>query len=298
MPWYLFALATPAFYAAANLFDKYLLGKKIKDPIAIVVLAGISSGILGVVIGVLNGFKYIGLDQTVIVVFAGIILIFYMIPYFSALQKDDASSIVPLFQFTPVFTLILSSLILHETLASKQIYGLLLVVIASFVLEAEKLDFRIFVPRKAFWLMILASLMLGTVAILFRFVVKEEDFWTTLSYEYIGTGIAALILLALRKTRRRLSKQRQVIRKSFVLITIPNLLAIIAQMSESYAFSLVAVPLVNVIEGLQPLMVLTFATLLSVFSPHIIKETINKRILLQKSGSILLIFCGMYLVYF
>jgi len=38
MPWYLFALATPTFYSFSVFIDKYLLEKRIKEPIAIILI--------------------------------------------------------------------------------------------------------------------------------------------------------------------------------------------------------------------------------------------------------------------
>src|SRR3989344_1719749 len=181
MPWYLFALATPTLYSFTNFVDKFLIEKKIKDPIAITALAGLASGFIGLILGFFKGFENIGLSQTAILLFAGILLIFYLIPYFEAMKMEDASRIVPLYQFIPVFTLIISGLILQEHLNTRQIVGLLLVVAAGFLISAKKVEGGIFKPRKALWFMLVASFMYGSVGILFRFVVRDTNFWTTLS---------------------------------------------------------------------------------------------------------------------
>jgi len=108
MPWYVFAALTPTFYSFSVFFDKFLIEKKIKDPLALTVLFGMTSGIVGISIGFLTGFKNIGLFQTGCMVFAGMLLLFYLLPYFEAMKIDDASRVIPLYQFIPVITLILS----------------------------------------------------------------------------------------------------------------------------------------------------------------------------------------------
>lgn len=298
MLWYLFALVTPALYSFSNFVDKYLIEKKIKEPMAITAVASLISGLFGVLISLVIGFVNLGLFQISLLIFAGILLTFYLWPYFKAMKLEDASRIVPLFQFIPVFTLILSTIILKETLTLKQIIGFILVVVAGISLSAEKLEGKMFRPRKALWFMLLASFMYGLVAILFRFVVKEASFWTTLSYEYIGSGIGGILLFFIPRVRKSIFAEIQQIKSSAGIITFNNCIAIIAQMSESYAVSLVAVPLVNLIGSIQPLFSLGEGYVLTKKFPNIIKEDISKKVITNKLISIVLICCGLYLVYF
>jgi len=298
MPWYLFAAATPTLYSFTNFIDKFLIEKKVKDPLAITALFAIVSGLLGLLIGLFTGFNNIGAFQVLLLLFAGMLLTFYLLPYFEAMKVEDASRVVPLFQFIPVFTLILSSLFLKETLVGKQIIGLILVVFAGVSLSAEKLEGKMFKPRKSLWFMLLSSFMYGSVGILFRFVVKDASFWTTLSYEYIGTGIGGFLLLAIPKVRKSLISQIGAIKTSAGLMTANNGIAIAAQMSESYALSLAAVPLVNIIGSVQPLTTLVEGVFLTKKFPHLIREDISRETIVQKLFAILLIFIGLYLVYF
>ncbi len=146
--------------------------------------------------------------------------------------------------------------------------------------------------------MLLASFMYGSIGILFRFVVKGADFWTVFSYEYIGTGIGGLLLLISPKIRHGLRDDLSSIKSSTGIIVVNNVLAVSAQMSESYAVSLVAVPLVNIVGGIQPLIVLVEGILLTAFFPKFVKEDIKKGTIYQKLIAIALMFGGLYLVYF
>jgi small-conductance mechanosensitive channel len=76
MPWYIFAFAAPIFFSFTVFTEKYLIEKKIKDPLVLVVLFAIFSGFLGIVIGFLTGFKYIGLIPTGLIMSAGMLLCF------------------------------------------------------------------------------------------------------------------------------------------------------------------------------------------------------------------------------
>lgn len=297
MPWYFFAAAPMFLYGVSNFVDKFLIKKKIKEPLAMVTLSGLVTGLLGITIGLVSGFKFLGLSQTTLILSAGLFLIFYLIPYFKALKLDDVSRVVPLFQFIPVFTLILSTIFLKETLSFTQTIGLILVVLAGLILSAEKIEGKFFRPRKAMWLMILSSFMYSCVLILFRFVVREAGYWTTLSWQYMGIGLGAIFLLFLDRIRRSIKAQATQIKSSLPIISANNGLAIVADMSGSYAISLVSVPLVTIIGGIQPVVVLVYGLILSLWFPKIIKEDIKKSTLIQKGASIVVIFIGLYLAY-
>ncbi len=298
MPWYFFAAATPILYSFTNFIDKFLVDKKIKEPLAITSLFALTMGILGLIAIVVLGFPWFGIFQTLLILSSGLLLTFYLLPYFQAMKLDDASRVVPLFQFIPVFTLILSFIFLKETLAFKQVIGLVLVVFAGILLSAEKIEAGIFKPRKSLGLMLLSGLMYGTIGIIFRFVSKDISFWPILTYQYIGAGIGGLMLMMLPKVRAATIGNSSQIKGSIGIISINNLLGTVAQMAEVYAVTLVAVPLVNLMGAIQPIVVLILGLALSKWFPKIITEDVRPSTIIHKSVSILIILAGLYLVYF
>jgi drug/metabolite transporter (DMT)-like permease len=241
MPWYIFALLAPILFSVSNYIDKFLLEKRIRDPFAITALTALFSGILGVGIGIVTGWKPIGGLGIWIAMAAGILLVLYLLPYFEALKREDASRVIPLFGFIPVFTLVLSSLFLHESLAPRQIVGIFIVVAGGFVLSLRRIEGRILRPRPALWLMLLSSVMYGVVSILFRFVARDVGFWTILSWEYIGKGVGAAFLMSLPVIRRSISSQMKGLKKSIGILLANDGIAILGQMSEDYAVTLALV---------------------------------------------------------
>ncbi len=297
MPWYVFAAITPVFYSFAIFLDKFIVDKKIRNPLSIIALLGMMSGIIGVIIGLLTGFKFIGLTQTLLILLGGILYNWYLIPYFAAIKVDDVSRVVPLYQFLPVFTLIISTIFFKETLAFKQIIGMGLVIFAGILLSVEKLDWRFLKPRKSLWLMIASCLMYGSVGLLFRFVSISASYWSMFSYEYIGAGLGGLILFALPNVRTDFMKDIKKFRSATGLLLADKGSGWIAQMAENYAVTLVAVPLVNIVAGIQPAIILLMGLFFTRFFPHVIKENIQKHVLVQKIISIAIILMGLYLVY-
>lgn len=298
MPWYFFAFLTPTLFGISNFIDKYVVEKKVRDPWVIVAVTSILAGVLGFILIFILGFPDVGILQTILLIGSGILLVFYLIPYYSALKMDDASRVVPLFQFIPVFSLVLSAVFLKESLNLRQTAGLLVVVFGGLFLSLERVSGKIFAPRKSLWFMLLSGFMYGTVAILFRFVSKDVNFWTSLAYEFMGSGLGGLLLFIFPNVRKNFSSQIQALKSILGLEIINNVLAILAQTSEVYAVTLIAVPFVNVVGGIQPILLLVFGIILSKWFPGVVSEDISRRTIMHKVLAAAVIFMGLYLVYF
>ena len=299
MPWYLFALVTPTLYSVSTYIDKFLLEKRIREPLAVTALSGILSGLLGVCIATVTGWKAIGGSGIWILLGSGLLLVLYLIPYYEAMKREETSRVIPLFGFVPVFTLIMSSIFLHEGMGFKQMIGMLIVVAGGFLLSVKRVEGGIFRPRAALWFMVVSSILYGIVNILFRFVVHGAtvNFWSVLAYEYIGKGIGGFLLLFIPQIRKSVARQFQMIKKSVGIVIVNDAINVTAETSEAFALTLATVPLVNIVGAIQPFMTLAVGVVLTVFLPHIIKEDIGKTAILHKLVSIALMFVGIYLVF-
>lgn len=297
MPWYVFATVTPIFYSVGIFIDKFLVDKQIKNPLVLTAISGTISGVVGIVIGLIVGFKFMGFSQFVLILFGGILLNWYLIPYYAAIQRDDASRVIPLYQFIPIITLTMSTIFFRETLTIKQIFGMGLIIFAGILISVDTLDFRFLKPRPSFWYMMASCLMYGSVGLLFRLVSKSVTYWNIFSVEFMGAGLGGLAIFLLPSVRKDFRKDTKVLRSASGLLLTDKVLSVMAQMSENYAVTLVAVPLVNIVGGIQPLIIFVFGFLLTRFFPHLIKENVKREVLFQKILSIVIILVGLYLVY-
>jgi drug/metabolite transporter (DMT)-like permease len=187
---------------------------------------------------------------------------------------------------------------LKEVLSARQVLGLAMVVVAGICISLKKIEGSIFFPRKSLWLMLLSSLMYGSIAVLFRFVSRDSNFWADVSYQYIGTGLGGVLLMLFPRVRHGFTIRLIEIKKSIRVITMSHTLGLLAQLSESLAVTMVAVPLVHIIWSIQPVIVFILGTALTVWFPHIIKEDIKRAVVAHKLVSVALMFCGLFLVYF
>jgi drug/metabolite transporter (DMT)-like permease len=296
MSWFWYAIAAPFIYSFSNFIDKFLVEKKVKNPMVLTVTAGFLSCFIGILIGILGGFKTIPVFHLALILAAGILMEFYIWPYYLALKTDDASNVVPLYQFVPVFVLMMSAILLKEIISIRQLFGFVSILFGGFMIATDTINGKLLKPRKSLWFMMLSSFLYGSVLILFRFVTISYGFWTTLTYEFIGMGLGAVLLLGIGSIRNVFVKQVMEMRSVAGLILINDGICILAQMSEAFALTLVSAPLVSIVGGTQPLIVLFVGYILSRWFPHIIREDIRKSVVGFKLFMIVFIFIGVYLI--
>lgn len=295
--WIIFALIPPVLNAIDSLGEKFLSEKHIENPIVIILNEGWLYLVFSLAIFLLHHIQSVSTIQTISLIFSGMVFVFYLIPYFKALQNEDSSRVIPLFQLIPVFVLIFAFIFLHEFITIHEFIGFVVTFIGAFLLTAEKGESKIFRPRKAFWYMLLSSLLYSLAPILFKFVVVNTDFWTAFFYQALGGGIAAFLLLFIPSYRKSwVEEGLHLPFPTWGMMSFNQTIAIIAELSSSFAFSLAPVALVSVLSGTQAFWVFFFAIILSVKFPHILKEDIRKNTLLLKVFSILLIFVGLLFI--
>ncbi len=297
MSWLIFALFPPFIFSINGFINKILVNQ-IKNPLIITAFMGIISLFLGVILLAFTGFTIIPIRDLAIILFSGLMLNFYLLPYFRALMLDDNSRIAPFFQLITVFTILMSYLFLGEYLTSQQSIGVLVIVVGAFLLSMKNLELGVLMPRKSLWLMALSSLMYAITNVTFKEVSIHQPHVTTFAYQSIGIGIGALLMLVSKPLSTTL---RADIKKFtplvWLLLAAVTTISITAQLSLSYALTLAPASFVSIAGASQPFFVLCIGILLSVLAPAILKEDMKRSTLIIKAVSIGIMFFGIYLVY-
>jgi drug/metabolite transporter (DMT)-like permease len=302
MNWFLIALLPPMFWSITNHIDKYLLTKFFKDgAIGAVMIfsASIALLLLPIIIliqpSVLQNFQI----DYLLIILNGTLYLFASLPYFYALEKDDASLSVPLFQMIPVFSFILGYIFLKESLNTTQIIGGIIIIISSIFISLNISDIKkIKMKWDVFGLMALSSILYALNFIFFKHFALEIDFWTASFWEYIGFGIFGIFLLLFVRNYREgfinvLRKNRL---KVLSINGLNEILNIIAKIAFNFATTLTPVTMVWIINGLQPVFVFILGLILTFLIPQISKEDISRKTLLQRVIAISVITVGVYLV--
>ncbi|MFA6519176.1 MAG: EamA family transporter [Candidatus Shapirobacteria bacterium] len=291
------AILAQAFASVANFTDKYVLEKYIKDSATVFIFSGSVAALVGVLLFAVRGFPIIPPFQILMAVLAGIFLQLYLLPYFKALDEEDPSKIVVLFQLIPVFTLILSALFLGERLKSMQILGFGVILVSS-VFVARQSGKKNKIGNRAIWLMVLSSFVYAISTILFKFVVDLQNLWDSLAYEGLGMGVGVLLVLLYPKFLGRVvSEVKNLPVKGWGGLWLSEIFYIGCRLLLAAAFSVGSVSLVNVMGGFQPVFLVIYGYVLTKFFPKIIKEDIKASVLRKKLWGILGVFVGLYLIF-
>lgn len=300
MNWFLIALLPPALWSITNHLDKYLISKYIKGGGVGALM--IFSSLIGLV---LLPFIYIFHPNVfniqpvtaLLIALNAFLYILAVLPYFYALQKDEASIVVPLFQFIPVISYVLAYLVLKETLLPKQVIGGVLIMLGGIGISLELVEGKkVRLKTEVFWLMMLSSLFFALNFTFFKFFALEENFWVTSFWEYVGFVLFATILLLFVKPYRK--EFIEVMRVNRVQVLSLNgfneVVNIIAKLAFNFASLLAPVTMIWIVNGFQPFFVFVYGVILTLFFPHISKESITKKHLTQKIIAILIMFAGTY----
>ena len=302
MNWFLIALLPPIFWSITNHIDKYLLTKFFnKGAVGSVMIfsASISILLLPVIAiihpAVLQQFH----PNYLLIAVNGSFYLLATLPYFYALDKDDASLTVPLFQMIPVFSFILGYLFLGETLNIKQIIGGIIILVSSVFISLNITEIKkIHMKWDVFLLMVFSSILYSLNFIFFKYFVVETNFFIASFWEYVGFGLFGIFLMVFIKSYREgFINVLKTNRTQVLAVNITNeIVNIIAKVSFNYATILAPVTLIWIVNGIQPFFVFLFGIILTILFPKISKEDISKRTLLQRGLAIVVITLGAYLV--
>src|SRR5262245_20283977 len=137
MHWISVALLAPACWAVGNHIDKYLLAKKLdRRGIGSLMICSALIGALAMPLILIVQPQVLGISllHAVLIMLNGMLYVLGLLPYFHALQRDEASIVVPLFQTSAVFSFLLGLLVLGEDLTGWQLGAALLIICGSILI--------------------------------------------------------------------------------------------------------------------------------------------------------------------
>ena len=176
MSWVIFALLSRASWGVDNIIDKLLREKYLPDSLVLALIAGITSLLISFLIIVFNGLSWLGLQPVSVVVLAGLLQLPAAFAFYQAVSKEEISRVIPLFQFTPVFVLVLSFLFLREVLTFNDYIAFIFILLGGFLISLKKAKF-LFRLREAFWWMLLSSLIWAIQVVILKSLYVQYPFW-------------------------------------------------------------------------------------------------------------------------
>lgn len=298
MSWIIYALLAPAIDTVTNFVDKYLIGDRIRDSHVITLYMAIVGVIAGTLVWIFNGFAFLGPRDTVLVLIAGILMYYWISFYFKALEEEETSVVILLFQLSPVITLVFSWLFLQETITFSQFLGFVLILSASTAVSLKETEGGGLYIGKAFWYVNISNLLWSIAAVLLKFTINTDGLLTVIAYESWGVALGgALSLVLFRHIRESFIDHVKRLRKGTASAVVGNeILSLIAKWVTFLAFSLGPVALVDVIAGVQVFYGIALGWVLTLLFPAVFREDTSRKRIILKITAAATLFYGIYLL--
>jgi hypothetical protein len=301
MTWLLIAISAYLILAIVFLVDKHLLTEKIPDPKLYAFYSGIL-GFLTIFLIPFVDFKIISLRYFLLALLSGVSFFVALFLFYRTLKSFEVSRVVPAIgALIPLFSLALVYLSSkgQETLTSYEVPAFVLLILGGFLISFRKEKLFSF---QSLFFSAMTSFFFSLHFVSAKYIYINYSFWNSLIWLRIGGFLMALIFFFLfKEIRDEILIKRKTLRKETSLVFLGSkILSAGGGFLQNYAVflapSLVAVALINGLQGTQYAFLLIFAVFLSVKYPDVLKEEITKKIIAQKVFSIILIIGGLLLL--
>lgn len=296
MDWLFFAIISALVWSVTGIMDKYLVDKKVKNPLIITVFVRISYIIPVILILPFVAFSLPRPDFIVWIFFAAVLSNFGAILFYKSISIEEISKAMPLFQLIPVFILFMSFLFLGELLRLFDYAGFLAIVIGGLVISAKDMR-KLFRVQKIFLWVVLSSLMFAGFYVTMKYVSANVDYWSSLLVLWsFQAAMISSLLLSKNIWKETSSCFRNLSPSLKMLILIDSLFAMMAFVFNYLAINLGPVTLVEAAGNVELIFIFLLALAFTRFSPSVIKENFDRAATGQKILGMLLIISGVLLL--
>ncbi len=299
MSWLLFAFSGPVLWAISTHLDKYLVERYFKDTSVAVLL--VFTALMGLTllpfIWVFEpGVADVPFWSVLVIVSSGLLYMGAIFFYLQALQSEEASTVAPFFQASPLFAYALGYVVLGERLSAAQLFGGGLIVVGAVLLSIRPGGAMTFKTRLVV-LMLACALCVALSSLIFKIFAISTEFWTTTFWTFVGQAIVGAAILAVPAHRRQFVDLFKVHTTALITINASNeLINLGGGLGARYALMLAPLSIVQAITSTSTLFVFLFGMILSVFCPALGREDLSGKELAKKGFSAVLIGAGVILI--
>lgn len=296
--WLFLALLAPAIYTVVNFIDKYVVEDKVDDYRGMPIYAAVVALVFGTSFWFAMGRPVLSFQDAALVVGSGMLTMYGFALYFRVISQNHTSLVIMLLQLTPVFSLVLSFLVLGEIITLRQFIGFLL-VLASVMAVSVKRGAKVLELSSAFYQILVADIIFAITGVLIKFTINANSLAKIVSYESWGIFLGGLTLFLLFPTVRHafLTSFKSVGKPVLVILFFNEVLFIISKALTFLALALGPVALVSVLGSTQVFYGILYGSLLTFLAPATFQEDITLGGLLKKTILAVILLGGIWLIY-
>lgn len=314
--WLIITIIAYFFNAGVYVADKYFLSKKIHSSISYAFYVGIWS--IGNALLFLFFPYWPSGPWLIIDLAAGLLFLWALVAWYKALHQSEATKVVPLVgALVPLFSLLFSAIFFGQALGRQELLAFLILVAGGILISIKqhkesrwrrfKKCCQMFLgskhaelhpTRRLIMNSIISAAIFAAYYVLIKYIYLHEPFMGSYIWTRLGSFIGALLLILPERNWKIIfaPERKQEAIKNLPLFLAIRLLAVVAFILLNYAISLGNVALINALQGVQYLFLIIIVLFLSEAYPNILKEEMNKSVLVQKFIGVALVGVGLYLL--
>lgn len=301
MNWLALAIIAAALNGGVSVVDKYIVAKRIPNPIAYsFFLSGV--GLISAVIMLLTvDIDGTPLTATLLAAFSGTVYLAYIVLYFAAMGFGDAPVVVALAQITPIFSTVWGFIFLGERFDMLTYVGVATIIVGSILISLERHEDGKAKARlrlnTALQLMVAGCFINSISQLMLKYALKEISDWDGFFWPRLGVFLGAVVMLLLPTIRKRLLSTLREIRKGDYLLIVGNEGAALgAVFALTLAYAQGPLTLVSASSAIQPLFIMLFVWCVNRIKPDTVPDEADRRLIILRLLPLGMIGLGVYLL--
>ncbi len=300
MSWFLLALVGYLLLAVVFVLDKFILSKTVQSPVVYTFYSTFFMGAAIVAYPFLP--DALSFAHWMVALLSGLTFGFGLWAMFIALRHGEASHITPFVgAIISVATFAGGSLFLHEQLTTHQLFGIVVLVIASLFFSYEKSKTHNGIHWGFAWAAV-SGLLFATSHVSAKYIYELYPFAIGLVATKATVGIVGLITLCFPAVRhsfasRPKKEKKQQTKKYIIPIVLSNkIIGVVAVLLVQYAISLGSVTVVNAMSGIQYVCMFGLIYMLTTWLPKVFNEYFTKKEVVTEIIALLCVVAGSVLL--
>lgn len=294
--WLIYAFLAPLLLSLGIIVNKWMVTKYIPDTISMLAFM-LLSNILFVVPASFFGGIQLPLYWLVFTLGLGVLYGLMFFFNLTVLKQREASHVAILLRLKPLMLIPLAAIFLHEILPFSAYLGIVLLALGGAIAAAKEVDLKRLRFSKALGFIFIQILISSFVSLGRKHALTFIQLWPVFYWFTVGNLLAGVLLIIPKSQRINLY---QAIKNSPTKVYVVRVVSLLTYLLGLFANTLAVkhgpVTVVSGIYSIQPLVILIYASLISLVWPQVVKEDLRTRTLFQKLISIFFVITGSLLI--
>ena len=294
--WIYYVLLSELMWAVTSFIDKLILSKNyIKTPFVFIIFNGLMNVQLLFLLPFAGFGKLVAIDIALALA-AGIFLTLGIIFYYKAVQFEEISRVLMLWQITPIFVLVISFLLLHESLTKNSFIGFIFLLAAGLIVSHKKIN-GAFKLSKAFYFMLASTFLISIYYLVSAHIYKTTSFWSAFMWLRLSALLPVFLLLAPAIRKEYFETWGSMKKNAKLMIISKMLVDFSAFIILGLAIASGPISLITALgSSLAPIFIFALTVAATLYMPSLIKEEITSKAIMIKLISITLIAAGIIFI--